>query len=108
VFFLNGLTLSTYLVRLPSLKSEHQLTDGQLGVVGLGLALAALLAMQCVGPLVSRTGSALLLRTSLLVMPVLLAVVGMVPGFWSLVLAVTVLGAVRPRRTGVPGSAPVA
>ena len=95
VFFLNGLTLSTYIVRLPSLKLDHHLTNGRLGITGLCFALAALAAMQFVGPLVARLGSAPVLRTSLGVMPVLLAVVGLSDGFVQLALAVTVLGAVH-------------
>ena len=95
VFFLNGLTLSTYIVRLPSLKGEHHLSNGQLGIMGMFFGLAALAAMQFVGPLVSRTGSAPILRTSLGVMPVLLAVVGLTGGFLPLAVAVTVLGAVH-------------
>jgi MFS family permease len=95
VFFLNGLTLSTYIVRMPSLKSGHHLTDGKLGITGMCFGLAALAAMQFVGPLVARTGSAPLLRISLAVMPVLLAVVGLTSGFIALTLAVTVLGAVH-------------
>ncbi|MFJ2565207.1 hypothetical protein ACIO02_19945 [Streptomyces sp. NPDC087568] len=46
VFFLNGLTLSTYLVRLGSLKDKHHLSDGQLGLVGMAFAVMALACMQ--------------------------------------------------------------
>jgi MFS family permease len=95
VFFLNGLTLSTYIVRIPSLKSSHHLTNGQLGFIGLCFALAALTAMQFVGALVARIGSAPVLRTSLWVMPLLLAVVGMSDGFVLLILAVSALGVVH-------------
>jgi MFS family permease len=95
VFFLNGLTLSTYLVRLPSLKGEHHLTDGRLGFVGVLFALAALTFMQFVGPLVARVGSRPVLRASLVIMPLLLAIVGLVDGFVGLAVATTVLGAVH-------------
>ncbi len=95
VFLLNGLALSTYIVRIPSLKTEHALTDGRLGLVGMLFALAALAAMQAVGPLVSRLGSGRVLRASLVVMPVLLAVVGLAPGWVGFALAVTALGAVH-------------
>jgi MFS family permease len=80
VFFLNGLTLSTYLVRVPTLKDDLRLTNGQLAVVGLLFALAALTCMQFVGPLVARMGSRSVLCVALLVMPVLLALVGLVDG----------------------------
>ncbi|MGW4391056.1 MFS transporter [Streptomyces sp. NPDC004685] len=95
VFFLNGLTLSTYLVRLGSLKDKHHLNDGQLGLVGMVFALAALACMQGVGPLTARVGTRPVLRTSLVVMPVLLALVGLARGPVELVAIITALGAVH-------------
>jgi MFS family permease len=95
VFFLNGLALSTYIVRLPSLKSEHHLTNGGLGLVGVLFALAALASMQFVGPLVARVGSRTVLRASLVVLPLTLALVGVVDGTAGLAVAVTALGAVH-------------
>ncbi|MGW4823427.1 MFS transporter [Streptomyces sp. NPDC004227] len=95
VFFLNGLTLSTYVVRLGSLKDKHHLSDGQLGLIGMVFAVAALACMQGVGLLTARVGTRPVLRTSLLVMPVLLALVGLVGGAVELVVIVTALGAVH-------------
>ncbi|MFD4974335.1 MFS transporter [Streptomyces sp. NPDC058424] len=95
VFFLNGLTLSTYVVRLGSLKDKHHLSDGQLGLIGMVFAVAALACMQGVGLLTARVGTRPVLRTSLLVMPVLLALVGLVGGAVELVVVVTALGAVH-------------
>ena len=95
VFFLNGLTLSTYIVRLPSLKGDYGLTDGQLGLVGLLFGLAALASMQFVGPLVARVGSRPVLRTALLVMPVLLALLGLAGGPVAFAVVATALGAVH-------------
>jgi MFS family permease len=86
------LALSTYIVRLPVLKAQHHLTDGQLGVVGVLFALAALACMQFVGPLVARVGSRPVLRASLLVMPLLLAVLGLVGGPVEFALVATALG----------------
>ncbi|MCX4571896.1 MFS transporter [Streptomyces sp. NBC_01571] len=95
VFFLNGLTLSTYVVRLGSLKDKHHLSDGQLGLIGMAFAVAALACMQGVGPLTAQVGTRPVLRTSLVVMPVLLALVGLVGGAVELVVVVMALGAVH-------------
>ena len=76
VFFLNGLTLSTYIVRIPTTKVVYHLTDGQLGALGVMFAVAALASMQAVGVLVARVGSRPVLRVSLAVMPILLALIG--------------------------------
>jgi MFS family permease len=95
VFLLNGLTMSTYLVRMPSLKAEHHLTDGQLGAIGMLFALAALACMQFVGPLVARVGSRPVLRASLAVMPVLLALLGLAGDLVTFAVLLTALGAVH-------------
>jgi MFS family permease len=93
VFLLNGLTLSTYIVRLPALKHELGLSDAEIGVVGVVFALSALAAMQGIGALVRRFGSAAVLRTSLVGMPALLALVGLADSMVVLCLAAAALGA---------------
>jgi len=80
IFFLNGLTLSTYLVRVPSLKVDHHLSTGQLGLVSTVFGAAALVTMQFVGALVARYGSALLIRLTLV--PALLSLLG--DGSWTI------------------------
>src|SRR5947209_1877980 len=80
VFLLNGAALSSYIVRMPSLKTAHHLSDAGLGALGVGFAVAALSSMQLVGPIARRVGSAAILRVTLLVMPVLLDLSGVVSG----------------------------
>ena len=95
VFFLNGSALSTYIVRLPSLKAAHHLTDSQLGTIGMLFALAALTSMQFVGPLVARVGSRPVLRASLVIMPLLLAFMGSVHDLVVFAIGATALGMVH-------------
>ncbi|RRS01711.1 MFS transporter [Glycomyces terrestris] len=95
VFFLNGLVCASYIVSLPALKSVHGLNDGRIGLVSLVFALAALVAMQAAGRLVAVFGSGMVLRCSLLAMPPLLVVLGVVPGFGGLIAAVAVFGLVH-------------
>jgi sugar phosphate permease len=78
---------------MPSLKSAHHLTDGQLGAIGVLFAVAALATMQFVGPLVARVGNRAVLRGCLAVTPVLLAGVGLAGGAAGFAVAVTALGA---------------
>jgi MFS family permease len=95
MFFVNGLTLSTYLVRAPSIKDAYHLTAGRFGLAGLLFALAALACMQFVGPLTARVGARAVLRVTLAVMPLLLAGIAVAPGPWWFTALATVLGAVH-------------
>jgi MFS family permease len=95
VFFLNGLTLSTYIVRAPSLKDAYHLSDGRVGLNGLLFSLAALACMQFVGPLTVRIGTRRVLRTTLPVMPLLLAGIAVAPGPWWFTALGTALGALH-------------
>jgi MFS family permease len=95
VFFLNGLLLSSYIVRLPSLKADHHLSNGQLGALGTLFGAAALIAMQFVGRLTARVGSAPVIRIALLAMPLAVVAIGASHGTVAFALAVTVTGAVH-------------
>jgi MFS family permease len=95
IFFLNGLTLSTYLVRVPSLKVDHHLSTGELGLVSTAFGASALVTMQFVGALVARFGSALLMRLTMFALPLVLVGIGFSRGFVGLAVAAVVMGAVH-------------
>jgi MFS family permease len=95
VFFLNGLALATFLVRLPSLKATFHLTNGQVGAVGLLFAASALISMQFVGRLVAGYGSARIIRVGLLLMPLALAAIGLASSPVTYAAASVALGAVH-------------
>src|ERR1700690_2217096 len=77
VFFLNGILLCSYLVRIPSLKAAQHLDNGQLGLVGMAFGAAALIAMQFVGTMVARIGPTRIIRLGLLLMPLVLVATGL-------------------------------
>jgi MFS family permease len=95
VFFVNGLALSTYIVRAPSIKAAYHLSDGLFGLAGLLFAVAALACMQFVGPLAARVGVRSVLRVTLVVLPVLLAGIAVAPGPRWFIAGATILGAVH-------------
>ena len=95
VFFLNGLTLTTYLVRVPSIQADHGLSTGQLGLMATVVGVAALLAMQFVGALVARHGSATLIRATLVALPLVLVLLGLSGSFLGLCGSVVLYGAVN-------------
>ena len=95
VFFLNGLLLSSYIVRLPSLKADHHLSNSQLGALGTLFGAAALIAMQFVGRLTARVGSARVIRVALVALPLAVVAIGASHGTVAFALAITVTGAVH-------------
>jgi MFS family permease len=92
VFFLNGLMFGSVLVRLPTLKDDLQLSTTRLGLAWTIFGASAVLAMQFIGALVSRFGSRRLIRTALLLLPLVLAGVGLSPGYGALVAAIALFG----------------
>ncbi|HTC70613.1 MAG TPA: MFS transporter, partial [Acidothermaceae bacterium] len=95
VFFLNGVLLCSYLVRIPSLKAAQHLDDGQLGLVGMLFGAAALVTMQFVGAMVARVGTARIIRLALVLMPVVLVATGLRHGALVFLIAIVALGAVH-------------
>ncbi len=95
VFFLNGLTLASYIIRLPSIKVDEHLSTAQLGLVSTIFGAAALVTMQFVGALVARYGSGRLIRVTMAALPVVLVAVGLSRGFAGLAAAAVALGAVH-------------
>jgi MFS family permease len=93
VFFTNGVVIGTWVVRIPAIKERLGLGEGLLGVVLLGAAVGALVAMPVVGALVSRFGSRRVVGVSALALTVVLPAPGLAPSLPLLVLAVVLLGA---------------
>ena len=93
VFFTNGVVIGTWVVRIPAIKERLGLGEGLLGVVLLGAAVGALVAMPVVGALVSRFGSRRIVGVSALALTVALPMPGLAPSLPLLVLAVVLLGA---------------
>jgi MFS family permease len=93
VFFTNGVVIGTWVVRIPAIKERLGLGEGLLGVVLLGAAVGALVAMPVVGALVSRFGSRRVVGVSALALTVALPMPGLAPSLLLLVPAVVLLGA---------------
>jgi MFS family permease len=93
VFFTNGVVIGTWVVRIPAIKDRLGLSEGLLGVVLLGAAVGALVAMPVVGALVSRFGSRRVVGMSALALTVALLTPGLASSLPLLMLAVVLLGA---------------
>lgn len=95
VFFVNGLLIATYLVRIPSLKASLGLSEPALGVVLTCYGVAALGAMQSVGGLVARFGSRNVIRVTLAALPFALVGIGAAGSAVWLGVAVAIAGGVH-------------
>jgi MFS family permease len=93
VFFVNGVVIGTWVVRIPAIKERLGLGEGLLGVALLGAAVGALVAMPIVGALVSRLGSRRVVGTAALLLSVSLLMPALAPNLPALVLALVMLGA---------------
>ena len=61
-FFLNGLVFSSWVSRIPEARSSFGLTNGQLGLVLLAIALGSVLALPTSGALINRWGTVRIVR----------------------------------------------
>jgi predicted MFS family arabinose efflux permease len=94
VFAVNGAIIAGMSVRTPSIKIEHGLSVGQLGLSEFCFGVAALAAMQFTGGWAARLGSAPIVRLSALLLPLSLLTVALSPGFLGLSAAMLLVGAV--------------
>lgn len=95
VFALNGALIAAFAVRTPSLKLDHGLTEGLLGLLIALDAVAALAATRVAGRLAARIGSAWVVRIASVVLPVALVGVGLAGGPLHLAAAMLLVGAVN-------------
>jgi predicted MFS family arabinose efflux permease len=90
-FGLVGLAYFTWAARLPAIKTDLGLSNGQLAVALVGLEAGALAGLQLGGVLVPRTGSRAALAVSLPALAVLLAGPGLATSLPTLTAAAFVL-----------------
>ncbi|GAB3759752.1 MFS transporter [Microlunatus parietis] len=84
MFFLAGWCYAAWATRIPAIKDELDLSDGQLGLAILGLEAGAIVGLPSGGALVARAGSRLALRIGFVIFPVALVAVAFAPGIVAL------------------------
>ncbi len=57
IFFVNGMVLASWVPHIPTVKAQHALSDGQLGIVLLCMAVGSVLALPLAAWLIGRFGS---------------------------------------------------
>ncbi len=93
IFALNGALLANWIARIPAVKSQLALSDADLGLALLGLAVGALLAFPIAGWSIGRFGSRRVMVLSLLLMCAALPAAALAPSLPLLALALVFLGA---------------
>ncbi len=88
-FFLNGLVFASWVSRIPEVRSSFDLTNGQLGLLLLSIAMGSLVALPTTGALITAWGTVRIVR-----MGAVAGTVGMLTAALGLghLLPVTVVG----------------
>ena len=61
-FFLNGLVFASWVSRIPEVRASFDLTNGQLGLLLLSIAMGSLLALPTTGALITSWGTVRIVR----------------------------------------------
>jgi fucose permease len=95
VFFINGMVLASWVPHIPAVKAHHAISDGQLGLVLLSMAVGALLALPQAGWLVGRFGSRLVTSGAALGLCLMLPLPVLAPNVPVLSASLVVFGALN-------------
>lgn len=79
MFFINGALFANWVSRIPQVQDSLHLSEGQLGLVLLGLSVGVLTALSLVGGLVSRYGSQTVTTGGAIMLCVLLPFIAWMP-----------------------------
>jgi len=93
VFFLNGVGIANWVVRIPAVRERLALGESALGIALLGVAAGALVTMPLTGRLVASHGSRPITRLGALLFGAALVLPALAPTLTLLTLALVLLGA---------------
>ncbi|MEW6638435.1 MAG: MFS transporter [Actinomycetota bacterium] len=93
IFFLNGVVVASWFVRIPAVQERLGLSEGLLGVALLGSAVGAMAAMPATGFLISRLGSRPVVAGAALCICGSLLLPALAPGLIPLTLSLVAFGA---------------
>jgi fucose permease len=93
IFFINGMVLASWVPHIPTVKAYHAISDGQLGIVLLFMAVGSLLALPVAGGFISRFGSRMMTTVAALSFCLMLPLPIFSPNVPMLALSLLFLGA---------------
>lgn len=91
-YFGMGLCFSSWASRIPTIKADLQLSDGELGTILFALPVGQLTMMFFSGKLVTRFGSDRILSFSVLLYAFSLTIIGLAQNAWQLALGLVCFG----------------
>ena len=92
-FFINGVVFASWVPHIPAVKNRHAITDGQLGLVLLAMAVGSVFALSIAGWLINRFGSRRMTIVAALGFSVTLPLLILSPNLVSLVSTLWLFGA---------------
>ena len=95
MFFVNGVVLASWVPHIPAVKARHALSDGDLGLVLLAMAVGAVVALPLAGGLVARFGSRRMTSLAAVGLCLCLPLPVVAPSVALLALSLVVFGAVN-------------
>src|SRR5690606_12747738 len=93
-YFCQGLAFSSWASRIPTLKENLQLTEAQLGTILLMLPVGQLVTMALSGKLVTKYGSANVLRIVAIIYALILCTIGLATNAFHLAAILFAFGVV--------------
>src|SRR5262245_25063843 len=93
IFFINGFVLASWVPHIPAVKAHHAISDGQLGIILLFMAVGSLLALPVAGGRISRFGSRTITSLASLGFCLALPLPILSPSVPTLALSLMLLGA---------------
>lgn len=92
-FFINGTVLASWVPHIPAVKARHAISDGQLGLVLLAMAVGSVFALPIAGCLITRFGSRCMTIVAALGFCLILPLLILSPSLSALVSALVLFGA---------------
>ena len=93
IFFVNGAVLASWVAHIPTVKSQHGIADGGLGLVLLSMAVGSVLTLPIAGWLIARWGSRVMTTAAALAFSLALPLPVISPTVSLAVLTLALLGA---------------
>lgn len=92
-FFILGTVFATWAARIPTVKAQLQLSDGELGTLLLGMPIGSLMVLPLAGWVTARFGSRTILTIAGVLYSAILPALALLPGVWTLGLGLMLFGA---------------